>query len=556
MKIRAREIRLSLDEDESRLPLLAARKLGIAVRDIKDCKLVKKAVDARRRNIYFSYTLDIELAEGVKIAAECLQQLEISLLEEKPTVPLVSGNNRLTAAPIIVGSGPAGLFAALLLARHGYRPVVVEQGQDVDQRVKVVERFWSGGPLTRYSNTQFGEGGAGTFSDGKLTTRIGDQRVEYVLKTFAEFGADPEIMYVKKPHVGTDRIRQVVKNIRREVIRLGGEFYFSARLTDIIINQKQLKSIIINNGTEIDCNVLVLAVGNSAREVYHMLAGKGISLIPKAFALGVRVEHPQRLIDTIQYGKYAGHPRLPAADYQLTYQDRSTGRSQYTFCMCPGGSVIASSSAPGEVVVNGMSYFSRDSGVANSAMVVTVHPADWENDPLGGVNLQQELEQKAFKMGGENYLAPAQYMKDFLAYRPSDSLENSLASYKPGVTGVNLWQLLPQEIAEVMRRGLLNWDKKATGFISEEAVMTGVETRTSAPLRIERDQTLNSVSVDGIYPCGEGAGYAGGIVSAAVDGLKVAEKIISVFATPRFIPVIDSSQVQRGSQLPTSQNYE
>jgi hypothetical protein len=556
MRIRAREIRLSLDEDESRLPLLAARKLGVSVRDIKDCKLVRKAVDARRRNIYFSYTLDIELAEGVKVAAECLQQPDISLLEEKPITPLVPGNNRLTAAPIIVGSGPAGLFAALLLARHGYRPVVVEQGQDVDQRVKAVERFWSGGPLSRYSNTQFGEGGAGTFSDGKLTTRIGDQRVEYILQTFAQFGADPEIMYVKKPHVGTDRIRQVVKNIRREVIRLGGEFYFSARVTDIIVNQKQLKSIIINNDTEIDCNVLVLAVGNSAREVYHMLAGKGVRLIPKAFALGVRVEHPQRLIDTIQYGKYAGHPRLPAADYQLTYQDRSSGRSLYTFCMCPGGSVIASSSAPGEVVVNGMSYFSRDSGVANSAMVVTVHPDDWENDPLGGVRLQQELEQKAYKMGGENYRAPAQYMKDFLACRPSDSLNNSLASYKPGVTSVNLWQLLPQEIAEVMRRGLLSWDKKAAGFVSEEAVMTGVETRTSAPLRIERDQTLNSVSVDGIYPCGEGAGYAGGIVSAAVDGLKVAEKIISVFETPRIIPVIDSSRVQRGSQLPASQNNQ
>ncbi|HNX92591.1 MAG TPA: NAD(P)-binding protein [Syntrophomonas sp.] len=556
MKIRVREIRLSLDEDENRLPLLAARKLGITVRDIKDCKLVKKAVDARRRTIYFSYTLDIELAEGVKIAAECLEQPEISLLEEKPTVPLVPGNNRLTAAPIIVGAGPAGLFAALLLARHGYRPVVVEQGQDVDQRVKAVEQFWSGGALTRYSNTQFGEGGAGTFSDGKLTTRIGDQRVEYVLKTFAEFGADPEIMYVKKPHVGTDRIRQVVKNIRREVIRLGGEFYFSARVTDIIINQKQLKSIIINNDTEIECNVLVLAVGNSAREVYHMLAGKGVRLIPKSFALGVRVEHPQRLIDTIQYGKYAGHPRLPVADYQLTYQDRSTGRSLYTFCMCPGGSVIASSSAPGGVAVNGMSYFSRDSGVANSAMVVTVHPDDWENDPLGGVNLQQELEQKAFKMGGESYRAPAQYMKDFIAYRPSDSLEDSLASYKPGVASVNLWQLLPQEIAEVMRRGLLNWDKKAAGFVSEQAVMTGVETRTSAPLRIERDQTLTSVSVDGVYPCGEGAGYAGGIVSAAVDGLKVAEKIISVFEAPGFIPVIESSQVQRGSQLPVPENYQ
>ena len=553
MKIRVRELRLSLEEDESRLPLLAARKLEINVQTIKHWKMVKKAVDARRRTIYFSYTLDIELAEGITIAPQLFEQPEISLLEDNPSVSLTPGVNRLAIAPMIVGSGPAGLFAALLLARHGYRPIVVEQGQDVDQRVQAVEGFWSGGALDRHSNTQFGEGGAGTFSDGKLTTRIGDQRVDYVLQTFAEFGADPEILYVKKPHVGTDRIRQVVKNMRREVIRLGGEFYFSARMTDIIIDQKQLKSIIINNETEIDCNVLVLAVGNSAREAYHLLHRKGLSLIPKSFALGVRVEHPQHLIDMIQYGKYAGHPRLPAADYQLTYQDQNTGRSLYTFCMCPGGTVIASSSAPGEVVVNGMSYFSRDSGLANSAMVVTVHPADWENDPLGGVQMQQQLEQKAFHMGGENYYAPAQYVKDFLAYQASGNMENSLASYRPGVTGTNLWQLLPREIAEVMRRGLLYWDKKAPGFIHEQAVMTGVETRTSAPLRIERDQTMNSISVEGIYPCGEGAGYAGGIVSAAVDGLKVAEKIISAFDRPRFIPSIDSSLVQRGSRLPVKE---
>ncbi len=553
MKIRVRELRLSLDDDESRLPLLAARKLEINLQAIKQWKIVKKAVDARRRTVYFSYTIDIQLTEGVAIAAQRLEQPDITLLEDKPSVTLAPGVNRLGIAPLIVGSGPAGLFAALLLARHGYRPIVIEQGQDVDQRVQAVESFWSGGALERYSNTQFGEGGAGTFSDGKLTTRIGDQRVDYVLKTFAEFGADPEILYVKKPHVGTDRIRCVVKNIRREVIRLGGEFYFSARMTDIMIDQKQLKSIIINNEIEMDCNVLVLAVGNSAREAYHLLHRKGIHLIPKSFALGVRVEHPQPLIDMIQYGKYAGHPRLPAADYQLTYQDHSTGRSLYTFCMCPGGTVIASSSAPGEVVVNGMSYFSRDSGLANSAMVVTVHPADWENDPLGGVQLQQQLEQKAYHMGGENYYAPAQYVEDFMAYQASGQMGNSLASYRPGVSGANLWQLLPQEMAEVMRRGLLYWDKKAPGFIHEQAVMTGVETRTSAPLRIERDQTMNSVSVDGLYPCGEGAGYAGGIVSAAVDGLKAAEKIISVFDRPRFVPSIDSSRVQRGSHLPVQE---
>jgi uncharacterized FAD-dependent dehydrogenase len=462
----------------------------------------------------------------------------------------VSGSKKLGIAPIIVGAGPAGLFAALLLARHGYQPVVIEQGQDIDQRVQAVERFWSGGTLARYSNTQFGEGGAGTFSDGKLTTRSGDPRVGYVLKTFVEFGAEQEIMYLKKPHVGSDRIRQMIKNMRREIIRLGGEFYYSARLTDINIAQKQIKSIVINNEHELACDILILAVGHSAREIYHLLAAKAITLIPKSFAVGVRVEHPQPLIDAMQYGKYAGHPRLPAADYQFTYQDPNTDRSLYTFCMCPGGTVIAASSAPGEVVVNGMSYFSRASGLANSALVVTVRPDDWEHEPLGGMRLQQDLEQKAFIMGGGNYFAPAQYLQDFINYQTTTDLHNALATYRPGITGVNLWKLLPQEIAEVLRRGLLAWGTKAPGFINEQAVLTGVETRTSAPLRIQRDQTMNSVSLEGLYPCGEGAGYAGGIVSAAVDGLKVAEKIIANFARPHLVAAIDSNQVQKGSELP------
>ncbi len=549
MKIRVRDLRLALDGEEADLQNLAASKLGIKTEDILSCWLVKKAIDARRRSVYFSYTVDLELSPRVKIATALLESPQISILEEKEPAFLPAGQSKLESSPVIVGSGPAGLFCALLLARRGYKPIVIEQGQDVDKRVESVQQFWSGGPLDAYSNTQFGEGGAGTFSDGKLTTRIGDERVDYVLQTFAEFGADPEILYLKKPHVGTDVIRQIVKRIRQEIIKLGGEFYFSARMTDINVNHQSIKSIIINNEIEIPCSLLVLAVGNSAREVYRLLDTRGIAMIPKSFALGLRIEHPQQLIDQIQYGELAGHPRLPAADYHLTYQDRSTGRSLYTFCMCPGGSVIAAASSPGEVVTNGMSYFKRASGIANSAVVVTVSPADWDNEPLGGILMQQELEQRAFHLGGENYAAPAQYLKDFLQYQPSQSLEGSLATYQPGIRPANLWQLLPQEIAEVMRRGFLVWGRKADGFICDEAVLTGVETRTSAPLRIERDQSLCSVSVEGVYPCGEGAGYAGGIVSAAVDGLKVAENIISTYQSPRTVPAINSSRVIRGSEL-------
>lgn len=549
MKLRVRELRLALDQEETELKNLAAQKLGIKAADIRSLNLVKKAIDARRKTVYFTCTVDLELADQATVKEELLASPECSVLEEKPTLVLATGEGKLDASPIIVGAGPAGLFCALLLARHGYKPVVIEQGQDMDQRVAAVEGFWTGKPLQEYSNAQFGEGGAGTFSDGKLTTRIGDERVDYVLKTFVEFGAAPEILYMKKPHVGTDVIRLVVKKMRQEIIRLGGEFYFSTRLTDINVNHQSIKSIIINNQQEVPCSLLVLAVGNSAREVYRLLHNKGIRMIAKSFAVGVRVEHPQALIDKIQYGDFAGHPRLPAADYHLTYQDRYADRSLYTFCMCPGGRVIAASSGPGEVVTNGMSYFKRDSGIANSALVVTVSPADWDHEALGGIQLQQDLEQRAFEMGGGDYSAPAQYLKDFLQYQTSQTMEGSLASYAPGVKASNLWQLLPQEIAEVMRRGLLVWGRKAPGFVCDEAVLTGVETRTSAPLRIERDRSFCSVSMNGLYPCGEGAGYAGGIVSAAVDGLKVAETIISGYQTPLTVSQIDGSQIIRGSQL-------
>lgn len=530
MKIRVRDLRLSLDHKEKDLLKAVASRLEINKEHIKDIKLIRKAVDARRKKVCFSYTVDLKI-ENIDLIPEKVWDLpEISIMEEKKIPELHRGSNKLEYSPLIVGSGPAGLFCALTLARMGYKPVMIEQGQDIDHRVRTVEKIWKEGILNDSSNTQFGEGGAGTFSDGKLTTRIGDYRVEQVLETFVNYGANEEILYMKKPHVGTDKIRQVVKKIRKEIIDLGGKVYFNTKLTGININKESLQSIIIDNGIEIPCSLLVLAVGNSARDIYKILYSKGINLIPKAFALGVRIEHPQDTIDKIQYGNYAGHPHLGAADYHFTYQDRSTGRSLYTFCMCPGGYVIGGSSGPGQVVTNGMSYFKRDSGVANSALVATVNPSDWNNETLGGINLQEELERKAFIMGGENYHAPAQYLKDFLEGEASTSLQSSLATYKPGVTPVNLWNLLPRQIGEVMRRGIMYWGNKADGFINDEAVMTGIETRTSAPVRIVRDEKYRSVSIDGIYPCGEGAGYAGGIVSAAVDGIKVAESIISSYS--------------------------
>lgn len=549
MRIRVHGLRLSLDQATEELLDIAAGRLRLKPKDIQNWALVRKAVDARRRTVYFSCTVDVELKPGAMPSPAILDSPEISILEEKQAVTLLSGSGQLTHSPVVVGSGPAGLFSALVLAQHGYCPVVLERGPDMERRIPAVEQFWKNGVLRENANAQFGEGGAGTFSDGKLTTRIGDERVEQVLQTFVQFGADKEILYLKKPHVGTDVIRQVIKGIRNEIIRLGGEFYFDACMTDLCVNKGVLQSIIINNEEEIPSQVMVLAVGNSARDVYRLLDRKGIRLIPKAFAMGVRIEHPQSLIDQIQYGDFAGHPRLPVADYHLTYQDRITGRSLYTFCMCPGGYVIGGASSPGQVVTNGMSYFARDTGIANSALVVTAHPADWEHEPIGGVRMQEMLEEAAFELGGSNYYAPAQYLQDFLDYQPSSSLEGSIASYTPGVTPANLWKILPHDMAEVMRRGIIAWGKKLPGFITEQAVLTGVETRTSAPLRIERDSSLCSVSAKGMYPCGEGAGYAGGIVSAAVDGIKVAETIIENYSKPQNQPKLNSLHLVRGSEI-------
>lgn len=549
-QIRVRGLRLPLEHGKKDIIKEAARRIGVATEEICDFSKVKQAVDARRREVFITYTIDVELDDDVQLAAEFLDSPDVTIVPSKQRPVLKSGDQALPTAPVIVGSGPAGLFCGLLLARQGYQPVIIEKGADMDRRIAAVESFWNQGKLDPVTNPQFGEGGAGTFSDGKLTTRIGDQRVDYVLETFIEHGAPEEIRYLKKPHVGTDIIRQVVKQIRQEIIDLGGEFYFNACLTDVSINKMSLQSIVINNRVEISCAVLVLAAGNSARDVYRLLKEREVQLIPKAFAVGLRVEHPQDWVDKAQYGQYAGHQLLGPADYHLTYQDKAIGRSLYTFCMCPGGYVVGTASEPGQMVTNGMSYFARDSGVANSALVVTVFPDDWGKTALGGMELQQTLEEKAFHMGGGNYQAPSQKLRDFMAHRYADELEDTLATYKPGITPANLWELLPQPLGEVMERGIKYWNRRMEGFIHEQAILTGVETRTSAPLRIERGSELHSVSVTNLYPCGEGAGYAGGIVSAAVDGLKIAEQIIATYHQPEQKPLINDDSIINGRDLP------
>ena len=532
MRVRVRNLRLGLEESESRLKSLAAARLGIRAGSIKNWNIARKAVDARREKVVLVYAVDVELSGGIDLAPEILASPDVAVVQERPLPPLKEGEEILRYSPVIVGSGPAGLFCGLELARHGYRPVIVERGREVTKRVRDVEEFWNKRILNPESNVQFGEGGAGTFSDGKLTTRIGDERVDKVLETFVRFGAPEEIRYLKKPHIGTDRLRRVVEGMRRQILEWGGEIYFNACLTDVHWNSDGLKAITINRDLTVPCSVLVLATGNGARDVYRLLVSRGISVVPKGFAVGVRVEHPQVFIDTVQYGQWANHPRLGPADYHLTYQDRETGRACYTFCMCPGGNVIAAASEPETVVTNGMSYYARDSGVANSALVVTVAPRDWGNRALGGIEFQQKLEKAAFVLGGRDYRAPAQLVTDFLAGRDGYQLPDGGATYRPGVTPVNLWGILPPEIACVLKRGIQSFDRKMKGFIHPAAVLTGVETRTSAPVRIERGPDYSSVSVRGLYPCGEGAGYAGGIVSSAVDGLRVAETIITTYKKP------------------------
>lgn len=536
--IRISNIKINIDDmpvdsskDKEILKKLASKNIGVNPKSFLDFSIYKQSIDARKKDkITFVYTVDVSLeneASVLKKKNKDVVHIKSNMYKDVEYGDIPIGNTR----PVVIGAGPAGLFATLILAQRGLRPILLERGVDVDKRTEDIDRFWSGGKFDPNSNVQFGEGGAGTFSDGKLTTRIKDElRCQKVLSELVNFGADEEILYSQKPHIGTDVLKGVIKNMRENMISLGADVRFSSHVTDIKIENGSIKSVRVNDDYDIECRDVILAIGHSARDTYRMLSEKGVYMEQKPFAMGVRIEHPQSLINSSQYGEYKDHPRLGAADYRLTAQT-SKGRSVYTFCMCPGGSVIASASSEGYLVTNGMSEHARDKENANSGLLVNISCDDFGSDsPLAGVAFQERYEKAAFELGGSNYHAPAQLVGDFLRGEVSKNIGSVRPSYSPGIELVNLENCMPDFVVESIKEGILLMDKKLKGFGMNDAVMTGVETRSSAPVRIKRNMdNLTSLNISNLYPCGEGAGYAGGIVSAAVDGVKCAEKIIEKY---------------------------
>lgn len=531
--LRINQIKVSPRHGEEDLKKALLHTLKISEKELLGYKIFRQSIDARKKpEIVYVYTIDVEVQNEERILKKLKNRIQ-KAGEVTYQIP-EHGMEPLKSRPVIAGAGPAGLFCAYLLAQKGYRPVLVERGVSVEERKKEVEAFWKTGVLNTQSNVQFGEGGAGTFSDGKLNTLVKDKsgRNRYVLETFVRFGAPDRILYEQKPHIGTDILTDVIRNMRNEIITLGGEVRFQTQVTDLEFEEKEgvrsLKSLQLNQNTPLPSEILVLAVGHSARDTFQMLERRSLFILPKAFAVGVRIEHPQQMIQMAQYGPVY-MDTLPPAAYKMA-ENLENGRGVYTFCMCPGGYVVNASSEENRLAVNGMSYHDRAGQNANSAVIVTVTPDDFDSDsPLAGMEFQRHLEEAAYQAAGG--CVPVQCFGDFCKDQETKQLGDITPQIKGAWEFANIRRIFPEKLAESLEQGIHRMDQKIPGFARKDAVLSGVESRTSSPVRIVRNEQLES-SVSGIYPCGEGAGYAGGITSAAMDGMKVAEAIIQRYAIP------------------------
>lgn len=525
--IRVSNVKVPLDHNEQQLLKKLSKTMNVPPYMIVDYTIFKRSLDARKKQeLHYVYTMDVNVKDEANVKDKLLSKSKNCSVTPDFAYKLPIGNvSAPTHSPIIIGTGPSGLFAGLLLSEMGLKPILLERGEDVDSRKNDVELFWKDGTLNTESNVQFGEGGAGTFSDGKLTTRIKDTRCRKILEEFVEAGANEDILWDAKPHIGTDMLQGVVKNIRQKIISLGGEVHFSSKVDEILIEDNKAIGVKLADGKVFHSDDIILAVGHSARDTFEMLHEKGVSLNQKPFAVGLRIEHEQEVINERQFGEFASI--LPPADYALTYTTKK-GRGVYTFCMCPGGYVVGASSEDNHLTINGMSYHARDNKYANSAVLVQVHPEDFHDEhPLAGIEFQRTLEKRAFELGGGNYTAPTQSLGEFL-YK--SEAENPLTpSYTPSVKNCQLKEIFPKFIVEALKEAIPEMGKKMKGFDNKNAILTGVESRSSSPVRINRNENRESTNIQGLYPIGEGAGFAGGIISSAVDGISVAETIFKKY---------------------------